>query len=47
LLQVFAAMGFSALFLGEVVTPEMLFFAIAVVAVVALGRRAAVTTTAS
>jgi drug/metabolite transporter (DMT)-like permease len=46
LLQVFVAMGFSALFLGEVVTPEMLAFAAAVVAVVALGRRAAVTTKA-
>jgi drug/metabolite transporter (DMT)-like permease len=47
LLQVFAAIAFSALFLGETITPEMLAFAIAVVAVVALGRRAAIATKAS
>lgn len=39
LAQVFLTMGFAALLLGEEVTPAMLVFAVAVVAVVAIGRR--------
>jgi hypothetical protein len=35
-------MGLAALLLGEAVTGEMIGFAVAVVLVVALGRRAAV-----
>jgi drug/metabolite transporter (DMT)-like permease len=40
LLQTFVTLGISALILGEVVTPVMLGFAVAVAAVVWLGRRA-------
>ena len=39
LAQVFLTMGFAALLLGESVTPTMLAFAAAVVAIVAVGRR--------
>ncbi|HVY18875.1 MAG TPA: DMT family transporter [Bauldia sp.] len=47
LVQPFVSMGLAALFLGEAVDGEMIGFALAVVIVVALGRRAAVRTTAS
>jgi len=42
LIQPFVTMGLAALLLGEAVTGEMIGFAVAVVLVVALGRRAAV-----
>jgi drug/metabolite transporter (DMT)-like permease len=42
LLQPFVTFVLSALVLGETISPEMIGFALAVVAVVALGRRAAV-----
>ncbi len=42
LLQTFLTIGISALLLGETITTEMLVFAVAVVGVVALGRRARV-----
>ena len=42
LLQTFFTLGVSALLLGEEITLEMLFFAVIVVAIVALGRRAQV-----
>jgi drug/metabolite transporter (DMT)-like permease len=47
LVQPFVSMGLAALFLAEAVDGEMIGFALAVVVVVALGRRAAVTTKAS
>lgn len=47
LVQPFVSMGLAALFLAEPVTGEMIGFALAVVAVVALGRRAAVRSRAS
>jgi drug/metabolite transporter (DMT)-like permease len=47
LLQTFVSMGLAALFIGETVDGEMIAFALAVVAVVALGRRAAVRSKAS
>ncbi len=47
LVQPFVSMGLAALFLAETVDAEMIGFALAVVIVVALGRRAAVGTTAS
>ncbi len=42
LLQLFLTLGFAALLAGETITPTMIGFAVAVVAVVALGRRAPV-----
>lgn len=42
LLQTFITIAISAALLGEAITPDIILFAIAVVAVVALGRRARV-----
>ena len=47
LLQVFLTLTLSALLLGETISLTMLLFAVAVVAVVALGRRAPVATPAA
>ena len=44
LMQTFATLGFSALLLGEAITPMMIGFAVAVGAVVWFGRKARITT---